>query len=124
MEKKRVSKKVTAARPVDACTARTILLMSLLTVMAGAAIAPALGIIKAHFSDAPAMLLQFIVSMPLLSAALYLGQFVSPIIVTPASHILFGSADLTGPYKVGIVLCLLFMVQVYLTRHFQSLPPK
>jgi len=62
--------------------------------------------------------------MPLLSAALYLGQFVSPIIVTPASHILFGSADLTGPYKVGIVLCLLFMVQVYLTRHFQSLPPK
>ena len=62
--------------------------------------------------------------MPLLSAALYLGQFVSPIIVTPASHILFGSADLTGTYKVGIVLCLLFMVQVYLTRHFQSLPPK
>ena len=124
MEKKHVSKKVTAARPVDACTARTILSMSLLTVMAGAAIAPALGIIKAHFSDAPAMLVQFIVSMPLLSAALYLGQFVSPIIVTPASHILFGSADLTGPYKVGIVLCLLFMVQVYLTRHFQSLPPK
>ena len=143
MEKKRVSKKVTA----------TILSMSLLTVMAGAAIAPALGIIKAHFSDASAMLVQFIVSMPalliivtnlfflplsrilrtraiattvmpLLSAALYLGQFVSPIIVTPASHILFGSADLTGPYKVGIVLCLLFMVQVYLTRHFQSLPPK
>ena len=62
--------------------------------------------------------------MPLLSAALYLGQFVSPIIVTPASHILFGSSDLTGPYKVGIALCLLFMVQVYLTRHFQSLPPK
>ena len=206
MEKKRVSKKVTA----------TILSMSLLTVMAGAAIAPALGIIKAHFSDASAMLVQFIVSMPalliivtnlfflplsrilrtraiattglllyvvagagcffvddiyvllllrailgisvglimplstgllayyfppeeqarlmglsaattvmpLLSAALYLGQFVSPIIVTPASHVLFGSADLTGPYKVGIVLCLLFMVQVYLTRHFQSLPPK
>jgi hypothetical protein len=33
--------------------------MSLLTVMAGAAIAPALGIIKAHFSDASAMLVQF-----------------------------------------------------------------
>jgi len=62
--------------------------------------------------------------MPLLSAALYLGQFVSPIIVTPASHILFGSTDLTGPYKVGIALCLLYVVQVYLTRHFQSLPPK
>ena len=62
--------------------------------------------------------------MPLLSAALYLGQFVSPVIVTPASHILFGSTDLTGPYKIGIALCLLFMVQVYFTRHFQSLPPK
>ena len=56
MEKKRVSKKVTA----------TILSMSLLTVMAGAAIAPALGIIKAHFSDASAMLVQFVVSMPAL----------------------------------------------------------
>ena len=61
--------------------------------------------------------------MPLLSAALYLGQFVSPIVVTPASRILFGQADLTGPYKVGIALCLLYVVQVYLTRHFQSLPP-
>ena len=61
--------------------------------------------------------------MPLLSAALYLGQFVSPIVVTPASRILFGQADLTGPYKVGIVLCLIFLVQVYFTRHFQSLPP-
>lgn len=56
MEKKHVSKKVTA----------TILSMSLLTVMAGAAIAPALGIIKAHFSDASAMLVQFVVSMPAL----------------------------------------------------------
>ena len=61
--------------------------------------------------------------MPLLSAALYLGQFVSPIVVTPASRILFGLAELTGPYKVGIVLCLIFLVQVYFTRHFQSLPP-
>ena len=51
-----LSKKVTA----------TILSMSLLTVMAGAAFAPALGIIKAHFSSAPAMLVQFIVSMPAL----------------------------------------------------------
>ena len=61
--------------------------------------------------------------MPLLSAALYLGQFVSPIIVTPVSHMLFGQADLTGPYKVGILLCLVFLIQVYSTRHFQSLPP-
>ena len=40
--------------------------MSLLTVMAGAAIAPALGIIKAHFSEADALLVQLIVSMPAL----------------------------------------------------------
>jgi hypothetical protein len=37
---------------------------------------------------------------------------------------MFGMDDLTGPYKVGILLCLLFTVQVYSTRHFQSLPPE
>ena len=56
MEKINVSKKVTA----------TILSMSLLTVMAGAAIAPALGIIKAHFNQANDLLVQLIVSMPAL----------------------------------------------------------
>ena len=56
MVKNKVSKRVTA----------TILSMSLLTVMAGAAIAPALGIIKAHFSEADALLVQLIVSMPAL----------------------------------------------------------
>ena len=61
--------------------------------------------------------------MPLLSAALYLGQFVSPLIVMPLSRSLFGTSDITAPYKVGILLCLLFLVQVYSTRHFQSLPP-
>jgi MFS family permease len=61
--------------------------------------------------------------MPLLSAALYLGQFVSPLVVIPLSHNLFG-ADLTAPYKVAILLCLVFLVQVWATRHFQSLPPK
>ena len=185
MEQINVSKRVTANRPVDACTARTILSMSLLTVMAGAAIAPALGIIKAHFSEASGLLVQLIVSMPalliivtnlfflaisrrlltraiattglllyvaagagcffvddihvllvmrallgisvglimpLLSAALYLGQFLSPLIVMPLSHVLFGT-DLTAPYKVGILLCLVFLVQIWTTRHFQSLPP-
>ena len=61
--------------------------------------------------------------MPLLSAALYLGQFVSPLVVMPLSRICFGTADITAPYKVGILLCLVFLVQVYATRHFQSLPP-
>ena len=60
--------------------------------------------------------------MPLLSAALYLGQFVSPLVVIPLSHSLSG-ADLTAPYKVAILLCLVFLVQVFATRHFQSLPP-
>ena len=61
--------------------------------------------------------------MPLLSAALYLGQFLSPLIVMPLSRLLFG-ISLTAPYKVGILLCLVFLVQVWTTRHFQSLPPE
>ena len=44
----------------------TVLSISLLTVMAGAAIAPALGIIRDHFADAPDMLVQLIVSLPAL----------------------------------------------------------
>ena len=59
----------------------TILSMSLLTVMAGAAIAPAMGIIRQHFASAPDMLVQLIIS-------------------------------------------LLFLLQVWMTRRFQSLPPE
>lgn len=62
--------------------------------------------------------------MPLLSAALYLGQFVSPLIVLPLSRLCFGADDLTGPYKIGMVICLVFLFQVCLTRHYQSLPPR
>lgn len=61
--------------------------------------------------------------MPLLSAALYLGQFASPIIVTPLSHSIFG-ADATGCYKIGMIICLIFLWQTWSTRHFQSLPPE
>lgn len=61
--------------------------------------------------------------MPLLSAALYLGQFVSPIVVTPLSHSLFGT-DPTGCYVIGMVICLIFLWQTWSTRHFQSLPPE
>lgn len=60
--------------------------------------------------------------MPLLSAALYMGQFISPVVVTPLSHALFGD-DLTATYKVGLILCIVFLYQVWSTRHFQSLPP-
>lgn len=44
----------------------TILSISLLTVMAGASIAPALGIIKDYFCDASALSLQLIISIPAL----------------------------------------------------------
>ncbi|MDO4542206.1 MAG: MFS transporter, partial [Bacillota bacterium] len=44
----------------------SILSLSILTVMAGAAVAPALGVIKAHFSHSPAVLVQMIISMPAL----------------------------------------------------------
>ena len=44
----------------------TILSISLLTVMAGAAIAPALGVIHEHFAGHNSMLVQLIISMPAL----------------------------------------------------------
>lgn len=62
--------------------------------------------------------------MPLLSAALFLGQFVSPIIVMSLSRLLFGEADATGPYKVAILVAAALLVQTWSTRHFQSLPPE
>ena len=62
--------------------------------------------------------------MPLLSASLYLGQFLSPVIVTPLAKIVFGDSDVAGAYKFGIVLCVIFLIQVYITRHYQSLPPE
>lgn len=61
--------------------------------------------------------------MPLISAALYMGQFFSPIVITPLSHAVFGESDIAGPYKIGVLICVLFLFQVYTTRHFQSLPP-
>lgn len=62
--------------------------------------------------------------MPPLSASLYLGQFLSPVIVTPLAKIVFGDSDVAGAYKIGIVLCVIFLIQVYTTRHYQSLPPE
>lgn len=46
-----------------------ILSLSLLTVMAGAAVAPALGLIQAYFADTDRSLVQMIVSMPALFIA-------------------------------------------------------
>ena len=61
--------------------------------------------------------------MPLISAALYLGQFISPVIVGALSDAAF-SDDMRGPYKIGIFFSVLFFIQVVCTRHFQSLPPR
>lgn len=44
----------------------SILSLSLLTVMAGAAVAPALGVIKAYFADSDQLFVQMIISMPAL----------------------------------------------------------
>lgn len=53
-----------------------ILSLSLLTVMAGAAVAPALGTIREHFSDSPDTVVQLIISMPALF--IFLTSFIFP----------------------------------------------
>ena len=58
--------------------------------------------------------------MPLISAALYLGQFISPLVVGPLSR-LFDSV--TAPYKVGIAIALVYLLQAFLNRKRQALPP-
>ncbi len=55
--------------------------------------------------------------MPLLSAALYLGQFLSPLIVSPAA-----SATGSKPYAIGVVIALIYLFQAFLTRKKQMLP--
>ena len=47
-----------------------VLSLSLLTVMAGTAVAPALDVIREHFSDEPVALVQMVISMPALFIAL------------------------------------------------------
>lgn len=48
----------------------SILSLSLLTVMAGAAVAPALGVIQAHFSGSNQLFVQMIISVPALLLSL------------------------------------------------------
>lgn len=56
--------------------------------------------------------------MPLISAALYLGQFVSPLVVTPLAGALGCS-----PYAVAAAVAVLYMMQAWLTRRHHALPP-
>ena len=55
--------------------------------------------------------------MPLLSAALYLGQFLSPLIVSPAA-----TATGTSPYVIAICIAIFYLLQAVLTRKKQMLP--
>lgn len=55
--------------------------------------------------------------MPLLSAAMFLGQFVSPLIVSPCARLFTG---VTAPYKVGAVIGIVFIVQAFCSRKYQS----
>ena len=57
--------------------------------------------------------------MPLLSAALYLGQFLSPVIVMPLGNAAFGTADILAPYKVGTIIGTIYLLQAFLTRNRQ-----
>ncbi len=59
--------------------------------------------------------------MPLLSAALYLGQFISPLIISPLSKLIGGDSS---QYKIAILFALFYFLQTFLTRNFQSLPPE
>ena len=57
--------------------------------------------------------------MPLISASLYLGQFLSPLIVTPLAERLGCT-----PYWVAVGIGGLFLCQVFMTRKHHALPPK
>ena len=58
--------------------------------------------------------------MPLLSAALYLGQFLSPLIVSPMARAIGGTQ---APYLVAVGIAAIFLLQVFLTRRHHALPP-
>ncbi len=58
--------------------------------------------------------------MPLLSAALYLGQFTSPLVVGPVSALVGGP---TAPYVVGVGFGVIYMIQMFCSRKYQALAP-
>ena len=55
--------------------------------------------------------------MPLLSTALFLGQFLSPLIVTPVA-----AATHLSPYQVGVCIGIIYLIQAFATRKRQMLP--
>ena len=55
--------------------------------------------------------------MPLISAAMYLGQFTSPLIVCPISKTVGGA---NSPYLIGVAISALFLIQAFLSRKYQT----
>ena len=55
--------------------------------------------------------------MPLLSTALYLGQFISPLVVSPIA-----TATHLSPYMVGVAIAVIYLLQAFITRKGQMLP--
>lgn len=94
-----------------------ILSLSLLTVMAGAAVAPALGVIKEYFSDVDQTLVQMIISIPALFIAL-------TNIIFPKLSRIFHSRDLVlfglALYTVGGCLAGAFS-NIYVVLIFRAL---
>ena len=60
--------------------------------------------------------------MPLISASLYLGQFLSPFYISSLGSAIFDNNP-TAPYLMAIIFGFVYLIQVFSTRHFQSLPP-
>lgn len=60
--------------------------------------------------------------MPLISAALFLGQFLSPLVVGPLASLL-PEGGVNAPYVVAAVIAVLFLAQTWLTRGHHALPP-
>ena len=61
--------------------------------------------------------------MPLLSAALYAGQFLSPLVATPIAAKFF-PGNVLGIYWIACAFSVLFLLEVFATRHSQALPPE
>lgn len=55
--------------------------------------------------------------MPLISAAMYLGQFTSPLFVCPISETVGGA---NSPYLIGVAISALFLIQAFLSRKYQT----
>ena len=58
--------------------------------------------------------------MPMISAALYLGQFTSPLIISPLAGLVGGA---TAPYVIGVIFGALYLVQAFCSRRYQALAP-